>query len=199
MSARFPSRSVPILSQCLRLFQRFSGAKEGVAAVEFALLLPIFAFIYLMSFQLTVGFSVANNADRAASIIADIVTQEPTTNVAKLDDMYALAKAIMTPYSTDDLHIKITGVQVDAGGNPTVKWSWKDDGTAAYPAGSAVTLPVELRQPNSFVAHTEIATVYNYLFFVPSMTSSTAAALDINKEFYFRQRVGNNVACTNCP
>lgn len=178
---------------------RFSDDRDGVAAVEFAMLAPLFIFIYLMSFQLTVGFSVANNASRAASLIADIVTQQATTDVADLDDMYALAQAIMTPYSTDDLHLKISGVSVDVNGDETIKWSWQDDGTAPYLAGSSIELPSELRQANSFVVHAEVETTYNYLFFIPQMTSSTTSTVDIEKEFYFRQRIGNNVSCTDCP
>ncbi len=178
---------------------RLPQAHDGVAAVEFALLVPIFIFVYLMSFQLTVGFSISNNASRAASTISDIVTQQATTNKADLVDMYSLASAIMAPYSTAGLNIKVTGLTLDASGTATVAWSWQKDGTAPYQVASTQTVPTDLQQPNSFLVHAEVATNYNLLFFAPFMTSSTATTVNIKREFYFRQRIGTGVTCSDCP
>ncbi len=191
----FSSFSHRIRSAALRLPQ----AQDGVAAVEFALLIPIFIFVYLMSFQLTVGFSISNNASRAASTISDIVTQQKTTDTAGLGDMYSLATAIMAPYSTTGLNIKVTGLTLDAAGAATVAWSWQNDGTAPYPAASSQTVPTDLQQPNSFLVHAEVETDYNFLFFAPFMTGSTATTVNIEKEFYFRQRIGTGVTCADCP
>lgn len=193
------SRHLPDWSaQVLRSLRLLAREREGVAAVEFALLVPIFVFLYLMSFQMTVGFSMANKVSRAASTIADLMTQQEEIDTDDLADMDELAKAIMAPYSTTGLTVKVTGLTLDSSGDATVSWSWKSDGTQPYATGLAVDVPADLQVADSFLVHAEVQTTYNYLFFVPYMTGSTTSSVNIYKDFYFRQRIGDGVACTNC-
>ena len=193
------SRNLPDrFAQIPRRLLYFGRDREGVAAVEFALLVPIFIFLYLMSFQMTVGFSTARKVSRAASTIADLMTQQEEIDTDDLTDMDALAKAIMAPYSTAGLTVKVTGITLDSAADATVSWSWKSDGTQPYATGLAVDVPTDLQATDSFLVHAEVQTTYNYLFFVPYMTSYTASSVNIYKEFYFRQRVGDGVTCTDC-
>ena len=179
-------------------FSRLLEARQGVAAVEFAMLAPLFIFIYLMAFQMTIGFSTSNRVARAAATIADIATQAETTDTDSLTDLYDLSKAIMAPYSTANLQIKVSGITIDANGDATIDWSWKSDNTTPYTEGDSVTVPDDLQVASSFLVHAEVKTIYNFLFFAPYFSSSKASSIDIYKDFYFRQRVGDSVTCSDC-
>lgn len=181
-----------------RIASRLRGSSEGVGAVEFALIVPILLIIYLMSFELTVAISVSRKVTHASSDIADLVTRKSPVNKSFLATMPNVGSAILAPYSSSGLTVKISGITVDSASVAHIAWSWQTGGTRPYTAGTIVAIPSDLAIANSFLVHSEVSLPYSLLFYLPGMSGTSLKSLTIQRDFYYRQRSGDNIACTDC-
>jgi Flp pilus assembly protein TadG len=177
---------------------RFARAKEGVGAVEFALIVPILLIIYLMSFEITVAISITRKTTHASSDIADLVTQRTTVDKAFLSTMPNVAKATIAPYSSAGVTLKISGIVIDSASVARIAWSWQSTGGVPYAVGSTATIPPDLAIANSFVVRSELSLPYSLLLYLPGMSGTQTKSFTIKKDFYYRQRVGNNITCSDC-
>ena len=180
--------------------RRFFRDRQGVGGVEFAILAPILISLYITCFELTMGLSVAKRATRSASTIADLVTQQTSVNKAFLATMPDVTEAIFVPYRTeaDAVSLKITGIAMDANATPRVLWSWQQDGTRPYGVGTSVSdVPDELKAANSFLVRAELSVPHQLLMFLPGISTETRT-ITISRTFFYRQRVGDSIACSDC-
>lgn len=189
----------PNIAQGLRhTLRNLARSKSGVGAVEFALVVPILLVIYLMAFEFTVAISTGRKVSYAASNVADLVTRQSTVSKAYLTTMFDVSQSILAPYSTTGMALKITGIAIDASSQPTVLWSWKNDGSVPYSVGSAVTVPSNIAIANTFLVHAELNLPYSLLFYLPGMSGTQLQTLNISRDFYFRQRIGSKLTCSDC-
>jgi Flp pilus assembly protein TadG len=186
-----------MLKRLRTLSLRFMGDRQGVGAIEFAILFPILVLLYVGAFEITIGLSISKRAARSSAAIADVVTQQQTVTKAWLNDMPSVASAIFAPYGTTGLTVKITGIAIDASANPTVKWSWAQDKTTPYTVNSAVTLPADLKKADSFLVRTELSVPYQLFLFAPNLMPNEST-LTISRTYFYRQRQGDNVLCSDC-
>lgn len=171
---------------------------RGVGAVEFALIAPLLLFLYITSFELTIGLSVSKRVTRTASTIADLVTQQSKVTTSDLQQMTSVANAVFTPYKPENLKIKVTGVTLDASSNPTVAWSWAQDGSRPYANASSVNVPTDMRSASTFLVRAEVSVTHQLLMFMPGLMPSNLQTITLNREFYYRQRVGTSITCDGC-
>lgn len=192
----------------LHVMRRLARDTRGIGAIEFAILVPVLLLLYLGALQTTVALSVAQRASRAAGAVADIVTQyasvtkstQPaTSSVLSLTTMPSVATAIFVPYTITGMTMKITGIQIDANSKATVLWSWEQDGTTAYTAGSAVTgVPTDMNKPSSFLVRTELGVPYKLVSFGPDFLPSGMNSITMRRQYFYRQRTGTSIACSDC-
>lgn len=190
----------------LRLRHAFGLARDvardrsGASAIEFAFLAPILLAIYVSSFEITTGYSVAQKTLKAAGTIADIVTRQEAVDKAFLSEMVDTAEATIAPSPAPGLKLKITGVTIDGSGNAKVLWSWNESGGKPYVKGSAVMVPDEMKKANSFLVRSELSVQHTMLLFFgsPAGSETSTRTITINREFYYRERLGNDVPCSDC-
>lgn len=182
----------------LARLKRLAADRRGIGAVEFALIAPLLLSLYITSFEITIGLSVAKRVTRSASTIADLVTRETSVDKTVLATMTDVTHSLFAPYATNNLRIKITGVQLDGTGNPTVLWSWDQSNGRPYAAGATVDVPTDMRTPNSFLIHSEVAVDHELMMFMSGILPTQAKNLTIGREYFYRQRLGNSISCTNC-
>ncbi|TWB16487.1 Flp pilus assembly protein TadG [Rhizobium sp. ERR 1071] len=180
------------------VLRRFARNKDGVGAIEFAILFPVLLMLYLGAFELTVGLNASKRASRSAGSIADIVSQQPSVTKSVLAGMPSVAGAIFAPYSTTGLTLKITGIAIDTAGKATVAWSWAQDGTRPYTPGSTVTVPANMNQASTFLVRSELALPYQLLSFGANFLPSGTNQITISRQYYYRQRVGTSISCSDC-
>ncbi|GES47045.1 membrane protein [Rhizobium dioscoreae] len=182
----------------LGVLRRFARDKDGVGAIEFAILFPVLLMLYLGAFELTVGLNASKRASRSAGSIADIISQQPSVTKSVLAGMPSVAGAIFAPYSTTGLTLKITGIAIDTAGKATVAWSWAQDGTRPYTPGSTVTVPANMNQASTFLVRSELALPYQLLSFGANFLPSGTNQITISRQYYYRQRVGTSISCSDC-
>ncbi|EJJ24587.1 TadE/TadG family type IV pilus assembly protein [Rhizobium sp. CF142] len=179
--------------------RRFVRDREGVGAIEFAIIFPVLIMLYLGAFEITLGLNISKRTTRAAGSIADIITQQQSVTKSSLTDIAKAAPAIFAPYESSGLSLKVTAIQIDGSANPTVLWSWAPSGTAPYAKNSAVSdVPTEMKKANSFLIRTELSTPYTLLVFAPSFLPAETRTITISRSYFYRQRQNDNIPCGDC-
>lgn len=188
------------LTQASNGLRRLLRSDDGASAIEFAFLAPVLICIYVSSFEITEGYNTAGKVLKAAGTVSDIVARQSTVDKAFLSEMIGTAEAIIAPHSTEDLTLKITGVTIDSAGNPKVLWSWDESGGEPYTPGSAVAVPDDLRTPSSFLVHAEVSVRHELLLFLTSGASVTkdARSFTLSRDFFYKQRLSDDITCSDC-
>jgi hypothetical protein len=147
--AAFPRRLV------LRL-KVFGRANAGVAAVEFAIILPLMVFMYLGMTELTTGINVHRKLTLVSRTLADLTTRTTDITGDGIDIVFSAARAVMQPYDATNVAMAVTSVTVKPG--PTagtftgeVAWSCTQGSKTPYPKGSAYPVPKGFEGSPSFV------------------------------------------------
>jgi len=187
-----------VLSLKAEAFGEFWRDRKGTGAIEFAILAPLLIMAYIGSFEISLGFTIARKVSRASSTVADVLTQQTSVDIKTLDGMKDVAKGVMSPFEMTDYTLKMTGIKVTAPGTGTVVWSRDDEGGTPYQAGSPVALPSDISSINAFIVRSELVVPHELLLFAPGLSTHELKTINLSKTYYFRQRVGDEITCTDC-
>ncbi len=174
----------------LRLARRFAGDKQGISAVEFALLLPLMVTLFLGSTEVSQAISASRKVTLVSRTVADLVSQVATVNNSSMSDILKASSAITSPFSADGLTVTVSCVNIYANGKATIGWSDTLNGTA-HGVGSAVTLPAALNVANTSLIWTEVQ--YDYK---PTIGYVITGTLALKDRMYMRPRVSATVTLT---
>lgn len=201
-STELGSRVSQAAGKCYDLFPnlvRLYKNKSGIGAVEFALLAPVLLLLYFSTFELTVAMTVTGKVSRSSSTVADLVASQTSVDKAFLTTMPDVIASIMAPYSPGSATtLKVSGIQVDASGNPKIAWSWDKSGGRPYAVGSAAAIPADLKVANTYLLRSELGVPYSTLVYMPGLAYSQLSSMTFTKVYYYAPRVGTSVHCTNC-
>ena len=107
-----------------RLLRRFAKAQGGVAAVEFALIVPFMLIVYLGTTEAGALITMDRKVQSVAGAVGDLVARENgTISGATLQDYFQASSGIMTPYTTTNIKQIVTSVKVKVDGTTEVAWS----------------------------------------------------------------------------
>ena len=104
---------------------RFVRDKRGVAAVEFAFIVPLMLVLLFGMIDTSSAVAFDRKVTIAARTISDLVSQATQVKDADLENYFALGAVVMTPYTVTSttLKQKITAVNIDATQKAKVAWS----------------------------------------------------------------------------
>jgi len=174
------SASVHRSRSAARLLATQSG---GIAAVEFAIILPLMLLLYLGSFEIAEAVALKRQVALTASTVANIVTQYATiSKTTEMPDILDASSAVLTPYPVSNAVVTVSLISIDGNGNATVAWSQALNG-GGRKVGQTVTLPVGLDVPNTSVVLGE--TTYAY---APLMDFIHIGTLDLYSSVYMSPR-----------
>jgi hypothetical protein len=121
--------------------------RRGIAAVEFALTLPIWITLLLGTADGTYCLLVNERVDRIAYSVADIVTQYQIITIANLQDILLAASQLMSPipFGSNGTVI-VSSVFQPSTGAPVIEWQYSGGGTLSKSSligttGGAANLP----------------------------------------------------------
>ena len=170
---------------------RFALDCAGVAAVEFAILLPVMLLLYVGGTEVSEGFTVKNKATSVTSAVGDLVTRTKAITTSQMKDILDAAASVITPYSVDKLKIKVSSVSIDNKSIAKVVWSAARNDTPLA-ANAVVSLPPGVAYPNTYVIVTEVHYAYT-----PSIGYAISGTLDVGGTSYSKPRLSNAVCYNN--
>lgn len=164
---------------------RFSRDTRGISAVEFAIILPFMAMLYLGGTAITQAIIVKRKVVLVTHTVGDLVARDNSITNAEVTAIFDAAKAVFAPYTWSSLlKIKVSSVKINAAGTATVGWGEAFQDTARSP-NSSVTLPAGLNTPNTTIIWTEVS----YNFTPPIGGAFTGGTLTLTDQLYIRPRL----------
>jgi Flp pilus assembly protein TadG len=195
--------SVPHL-RCVRgatrLFVGLSRCAKGVAAVEFAFLVPIMFMLFIGTVEFSQALTVDRRVTQIASASADLIARQKKITTSEVEGVMQIIDHLMRPYDPSNLRVTVVNVvaAINDANNTTVCWSYQHNGGASsYSDGQTYALPAGFLEAGNSVIVAEV--VYNYqpLIFEYFLTGG----VPLRETFYLKPRQSsfveyNGVKCT---
>ena len=178
-----------------RMLTRFSRDVRGMAAVEFAIILPMILVIFFGTIEVSTGVAVDRKVTVLTRALSDLVSQATTVDNTDLANAFAVGEAIMTPYASTPIRAIISQVYID----PTthtgkVKWSKASNDTARA-CNSTVTVPDGLKIDGTYLIMSEVN--YNFTPVVDFKIGGTPPTFALGDTTFTRPRQSPSVTYTN--
>jgi Flp pilus assembly protein TadG len=135
---------------------------RGVAAVEFAVILPIVLVLFFGTIEVSTGVAVDRKVVILTRTLSDLISQATSVTGTDIDNAFNISSAVMAPYSSTPVQAKISQVYID----PTtleakVTWGAASNATARS-CNDVVTslVPSGIRIGGTYLIMSEVD--YNY-------------------------------------
>jgi Flp pilus assembly protein TadG len=179
----------------------WASNQDGIAAVEFALLLPVMITLFFGVVEVSMALLCRADVSKMASTSADLISQANTLGSADLGNVYAAAGTILYPYYDPSVSgsakptIRLTSVVDDGSGaagkdhlTGKVAWTCTQTGSgtltpATRSVGNTVTFTQPLMTDGGSVIIAEIA--YNY---ASPTTKVISGPINFTNNFYTKPR-----------
>jgi Flp pilus assembly protein TadG len=178
----------PKSADLLLRLRDFAGGQGGMAAVEFAVLLPFMLVAYLGGVEIGEGVAMNRKVAITTRAVADLASRYTAIANADMSTILGASSTIIAPYPSAPLAVTVSQVAVDNKGNATVSWSDTLNGTART-KGAAVTLPGTLAIPNSYYIWGEVKYAYT-----PTLGYVMTGTYNLTNQIFMSPRESSCVA-----
>ncbi|WP_346295270.1 pilus assembly protein [Rhodopseudomonas sp. P1] len=198
-----------VFVRSLVLLRRLQRDRRGVAAIEFAIIVPVMLVMFLATVEVTSGIAVDRKVTLVARTLSDLVSQSTSVTDNDLKNVFAASYGVLTPYSATPVKATITEVFVNKNQVATVQWSKTgtvtQSGSSATAtvtnstrqAGDTITIPDGLKVANTYLIFSEVSYQYQptVAYFIPQ------AGISLADQSYTRPRQSLCVlyGTTVCP
>jgi Flp pilus assembly protein TadG len=173
------------------LLRRFARDRDGVSAVEFAIILPFMLLLYIGSAELGEGYQIHYQITETARTVTDLASQYISLNSSTMSGVLNASSTILSPYSSSSMAVTVSQVQVKSGATTgtVYLWSCSLHGTK-HSVGSAVTLPTNLQAPTStiYLVYGEVSYPYN-----PPFSGGISGTITMNQTAWFYPRLVSSI------
>jgi len=136
------TRMQKISRRTRRLFADLVHDCSGIAATEFAVIVPLMLVMFFGTLEFSSGVAVDRKVTLVARTLADLTSQSISVSDADLTNFTTTGKAMLTPYVPTPLNTTITELWIDpTTSNARVQWS---KGSSPRSTSSVVAVPSNL-------------------------------------------------------
>jgi Flp pilus assembly protein TadG len=133
--------------------------RSGLAAIEFAMVVPIMLLMFFGTDEFASGVAVNRKVTLMARTLSDLTSQNISVTDAQFTNFFNASKAIMTPYPSTPANSTISELYIDPATKVArVQWS---QGGAPRVTGSSVAIPTALQVGGSYLIYSEVS--YNFV------------------------------------
>ena len=182
-----------IWSRARRSAVKLIGDRSGIAATEFAVIVPIMLVMFFGTVEFSSGVAVDRKVTLVARTLSDLASQSLSVANTDLTNFFTASNAIMTPYPVAPTQSTLSELYVD----PTtlkarVQWSMSATisaaGTVTLAAGHAVSstivIPTQLAVGGTYLIFSEVS----YLYTPTIGYVMTKAGINLSDVAYTRPR-----------
>jgi Flp pilus assembly protein TadG len=175
------------------------AAVAGVAAIEFAMVLPVMVTMFLGMSEVTLGVNIDRKLTLLSRSLADLSSRAGELTTSKMDDIFKASAIVMQPYSIAGLKMVVTSMKVTKVGtafNGTVEWSCpRGSGATAKPTGVTYPVPSGFQTDNTFYILIEVSLPYT-----PTFGSTITGTINLSEATPWPVRNASKVTLNGgCP
>ena len=135
--------------------------RRGLAAIEFAMIVPIMLVMFFGTVELSSGVAVDRKVTLVARTLSDLTSQSSSVADADLNNFFTIKNAMLTPYPPGPVQATITELYVDPITlKARVQWSKAYQGGTARAVSSVVTIPAALKVGGTYLIFSEVSYQY---------------------------------------
>ena len=178
--------------------KRFLHDQKGIAAMEFALVVPIMFSLYFMLNETANGMRAARKVTMVSRVMADLASRSTDLTDAGKEDIFSAAVPMMSPFTTTGAGYRLTSIRFDATGKGFVDWSDANgSGLPAYarcstteptPNRTLLSVPDGLKAANTSLILAEANIKYK-----PIIGWNITGTIDLSDKLFMRPRVSDFV------
>lgn len=146
------------------LAARLMRDRSGVAAIEFAVIVPIMLVLFFGVVEVTDGVVAYRDVSIMAHTVSDLTSQSKSVQDSDLTNFFNASTGVMYPYvtSTSDPNLKqfIAEIWINPSLQARIQWASNSDGSTPPPPGTVVTIPPSLQVANTYVIYSNVSYLY---------------------------------------
>jgi Flp pilus assembly protein TadG len=131
---------------------------SGIAAIEFAMILPILLVLLFGTVEIGTGVAVYRKVTLMAHTLSDLTAQSQEVQDSDLTNFFAASTGVMMPYSATPISQTITEIWVNAQGQAYVQWS--SGSSPLTPGRTFPSLPSNLTVASTYVIFSQVSYLY---------------------------------------
>jgi Flp pilus assembly protein TadG len=148
---------------CRQRLTEFWRDRSGIAATEFAVIVPLMLVLFFGVVEFSTGVAVDRKVTLVARTLSDLVSQNTSVTDTQFTNFFNAGTQVMSqyaqpPYSSSTLHSTISELYVDPNSH-TAKVQWSK-GFAVRSIGSNVTIPTALKIDGTYLIFSEVSYLY---------------------------------------
>lgn len=159
-------------SAWLRLVIRFGVDCSGLAAVEFAFIVPLMLVMFFGTVELSSGVAVDRKVTLVARTLSDLTSQSTTVTDTDLKNFFAASYGILTPYSLTPANATISEIYVNSSNVAKIQWSKAASvsqsgstvtstlSSSSHSQGDTVAIPAALAVAGTYLIWSEFSYLY---------------------------------------
>jgi Flp pilus assembly protein TadG len=196
-----------------RLLQRFGGDRKGVAAVEFALILPVMISLFFAIQELSLALAARADVTNMAAIAADLTAQESSMTGTDVSNIYSATSSVLYPFKdTSDTPLTVAIYSIIDNNSATGKVAWGckcSNGSCtaitstAAPAGTTGGTMIEASPPDASgnYSGSVILAMVSYGYKSPTTKQLITGTITMGNNFYAKPRrvsqIGKPASCSS--
>lgn len=143
----------------IQRFRRFKTATTGLAALEFAILLPMMVFVLFGAVELIDVLGTNRRAENTTASIADVISRDTEVDDTEVEGVWRAIEILIMPDDPLDFDIRVTSITIENSTTARVVWS-EGRGMPARVPDSTVTLPDDMMRPGTSIIMAESEYTY---------------------------------------
>lgn len=186
-----------------RLHRRFIASTRGVAAIEFAMIMPVLLILFLSSFDAANAIAIYMKVRSATYTLAAVTNQYGIGNdaisPAVMTAITGATGAVLAPYSSTPSVVTISQIKATSNTKATVSWSYSVNGTALT-AGTSYSLPSNFAKDTcggTYPCYMVLASV-SYTF-TPEFGAFLTGPLGLSDSLYATPRISACIQYNSVP
>jgi len=200
--------------------QRLFDDSSGIAATEFAVIVPIMLVMFFGTVEFSSGVAVNRKVTLVARTLSDLTSQSPPANAnqiyatvtdAYLQNVFTASVAIVQPYSAAPTQATLSEIYIDSNLKATIQWSMAATiasgatqatlTTSAHNPGDVITtLPPQLLVKKTYLIFSEVRYLYTpTVGYVMGKGGVTLSDVSYTRPRQVACVVYNNVPAITCP
>jgi len=144
-----------------RALRHLARNNSGIAAVEFAMIVPIMLVLFFGTVEFSSGIAVDRKVTMMARTLSDLTSQSTSVGDTDMTNFFAASVGVLTPYSATPIKATISELYVDPSTLVArVQWSKSYQGGTTRAASSVVTIPTALKVAGTYLIFSEVSYQY---------------------------------------